>query len=212
MKPEHGPIPRTGASPYDISVTKSYYVPGENVKVSIKSSSDDIKGYLIQAREVGENQAIGTFAAPPTNGKYVNCGNSKSAITHSAILAVKAINFDWKPPLSLSGNVSFYATVVKDVATYWVKLQSPELYKREMQPTVQGNSTSKSGSMTTSTVEENSTSKSTTNSATEPTSTANSTCKPDGDRICGGAQTKHSILTLFFSSLFLALWQTAVET
>ena len=77
MKPEHGPIPQTGASPYDIRVTKSYYVPGENVKVSIKSSSNDIKGYLIQARKVGENQAIGTFAALPTNGKYVNCGNSK---------------------------------------------------------------------------------------------------------------------------------------
>ena len=77
MKPEHGPSPQTGASPYDIRVTKLYYEQGEKVKVSIKSSSVDIKGYLIQARKVGENQAIGTFAAPPTNGEYVNCGNSK---------------------------------------------------------------------------------------------------------------------------------------
>jgi hypothetical protein len=53
-------------------------MPGESVKVSIESSSDDmIKGYLIQARQVGANTAIGTFATLPTNGRYVNCGNSK---------------------------------------------------------------------------------------------------------------------------------------
>jgi hypothetical protein len=32
--------------------------------------------------------------------------------------------------MSLSGNISFFATVVKDKATFWVKLHSPELYKR----------------------------------------------------------------------------------
>ena len=196
MTPNHGSSPQTGASPYEIKVTKTYYVPGENVGVSIESSSDNIKGYLIQARSVGENSAIGTFAVIPANGEYVNCSNSKGAITHSDKLAVKTINFDWVPPSNLSGNVSFYATVVKDYSTFWVKLQSPELYKREMQPTVQGNSTSKSM----------------TNPATEPTSTANSTCKPGGNPKCDGAQTKHSILTLFFSSLFVALWQTVIET
>ena len=131
MTPNHGPLPQTGASPYEIKVTKKYYVPGENVRVSIESSSDNIKGYLIQARRVGENSAIGTFAAVPANGTYVNCSNSKGAITHSTRLAVKTINFDWVPPANFSGNVSFYATVVKNVSTFWVKLQSQELYKLE---------------------------------------------------------------------------------
>ena len=131
MTPSHGSPPQTGASPYEIKVTKTYYVPGENVSVSIESSSDNIKGYLIQARKVGENSTIGTFAALPANGQYVNCGNSQGAITHSTRLAVKTINFDWVPPSGLSGNVSFYATVVKDVSTFWVKLQSQELYKLE---------------------------------------------------------------------------------
>ena len=54
----------------------------------------------------------------------------QGAVTHSARLSVKTLNFEWEPPMSLSGNISFFATVVKDKATFWVKLQSPELYKR----------------------------------------------------------------------------------
>ena len=79
MMPEHaGSLPQARASPYEVRIKKSYYMPGESVKVSIESASDDmIKGYLIQAREVGANTAIGTFATLPTNGRYVNCGNSK---------------------------------------------------------------------------------------------------------------------------------------
>ena len=77
MSPSHGPLAQTGKSPYKIKVMKSYYMPGENVRVSIESSSDDIKGYLIQARQVGTNAAIGTFATPPAKGKYLNCGNSE---------------------------------------------------------------------------------------------------------------------------------------
>jgi hypothetical protein len=53
----------------------------------------------------------------------------QGAVTHSERLAVKKINFDWMPPSDFSGNVSFYATVVKNTSIFWVKLQSQELYK-----------------------------------------------------------------------------------
>ena len=82
MSPSHGSLPQTGPSPYKIKITKAFYMPGENVRVSIESSSDNIKGYLIQARQVGRNAAIGTFATLPANGKYVNCGNSKVRTVH----------------------------------------------------------------------------------------------------------------------------------
>ena len=55
-------------------------MPGENVKISIESWSDDIKGYLIQARLVGTNSATGMFAMLPANGKYVSCGNQKVSL------------------------------------------------------------------------------------------------------------------------------------
>jgi hypothetical protein len=77
MTPQHSASPQGGASPYEIKVAQSYYVAGQNVTVSIESSTDNIKGYLIQARKVGENTAIGMFAAAPTNGIFVNCGNEK---------------------------------------------------------------------------------------------------------------------------------------
>jgi hypothetical protein len=78
MTPNHGSVAQTAASPYEIKVNRTYYMPGENVRVSIESLGDNIKGYLIQARQVGgTGSAIGMFAAAPVNGKHVNCGNSK---------------------------------------------------------------------------------------------------------------------------------------
>ena len=77
MTPNHGVSAQSGTSPYLVKTEKPYYMPGENVKVSIESSSDDIKGYLIQARLVGTNSATGMFATLPANGKYVSCGNQK---------------------------------------------------------------------------------------------------------------------------------------
>ena len=50
MTPNHGVSAQSGSSPYTIKTANPYYVPGENVRVSIESSSDKIKGYLIQAQ------------------------------------------------------------------------------------------------------------------------------------------------------------------
>ena len=80
MTPGHGVPAQNGTSPYSVKTAKPYYVPGENVAISIESSSDDIKGYLIQARLVGANSATGMFATLPANGIYVSCGNDKVEI------------------------------------------------------------------------------------------------------------------------------------
>ena len=48
MTPSHGVSAQSGTSPYSVKTEKPYYMLEENVKVSIESSSDDIKGYLIQ--------------------------------------------------------------------------------------------------------------------------------------------------------------------
>jgi hypothetical protein len=77
MTPSHGAVAQAGASPYEVKVNWPYYMPGENVRVSIESSSDNIKGYLIQARQVGGNSATGLFSAAPVNGKHLNCSNIK---------------------------------------------------------------------------------------------------------------------------------------
>ena len=80
MTPNHDVSAQSDTSPYSVKTEKPYYMPGENVKVSIGSSSTDIKGYLIQARLVGANSATGMFTTLPASGKYVSCGNKRVGI------------------------------------------------------------------------------------------------------------------------------------
>lgn len=78
MEPIHGALAQTGEGPYKITVRESHYMPGQKVRVSIESSGNSvISGYLIQARRVGQSRAVGMFSAPPVNGRYLGCGNSK---------------------------------------------------------------------------------------------------------------------------------------
>ena len=78
MMPNHGvALSQTVASPYQVKVDKAYYMYGKKVHVSIESSSLDIKGFLIQARPVGQNSAIGMFSRLPGSTKFVSCGNNK---------------------------------------------------------------------------------------------------------------------------------------
>ncbi|CAB4011827.1 Hypothetical predicted protein [Paramuricea clavata] len=176
------------------------------------------------------------FASAPVDGKYLNCGNSKGALTHSTRLSVNTVTFEWEPPASLSGNISFFATVVKDTATFWVKLQSTELYKREMQPTqstqssatteqTQGSTTqpsvasthqetsSKSTDTTMSTAATTNTGNTSTTMSAMSTATtthmANNTCKPN-DSKCDGIQLNHNALFLFFVGLILLFWQNVM--
>ncbi|XP_046854359.1 putative defense protein Hdd11 isoform X2 [Xenia sp. Carnegie-2017] len=103
MMPRHDVPSQTVNSPYHVKVDKTFY-NDTKINVSIESLSEYIKGFLLQARQVGENTAIGMFSESslPENTKFVNCGNSKSAVTHSARLNVRTLTFDWEPPKGLS--------------------------------------------------------------------------------------------------------------
>ncbi len=102
VTPNHGPLAQTGASPYEIKVKKPYYMPMENV--SIESSSDNIKGYLIQARQLLSDWNVWNASH---RGQYLNCGNSKVELhidiiisTTTACLRFKCINSDSIVPLT----------------------------------------------------------------------------------------------------------------
>ncbi|XP_046852453.1 putative defense protein isoform X2 [Xenia sp. Carnegie-2017] len=142
MMPNHGAVSQTVASPYQVKVDKAYYMYGKKVNVSIESSNVSIKGFLIQARPVGQNSAIGMFSRLPGNTKFVSCGNNKGAVTHSARLNVRTLTFEWEPPKGISSNISFYATVVKDFSTFWVQIQSPELHIKVKNPSTSNQTTS----------------------------------------------------------------------
>jgi hypothetical protein len=61
--------------------------------------------------------------------EYLTAFFFQGAVTHRTNLRVKTVHFQWRTPSRLSGNIVFVATVVKDRATFWVKLQSTQLSK-----------------------------------------------------------------------------------
>lgn len=130
--------PQSIPSPFNVTVNKSYYKAGEPVQVTI-SGADIFKGILVQAREVGKDAAIGTFSDNlPSGVRHLMCGNAKNTVTHREPLSLKTITLDWLPPSDITtmGKISFFATVVKDRMTFWVKLESPELSKMEVTNTM----------------------------------------------------------------------------
>lgn len=81
MMPRHGVPSQTFNSPYHVKVDKTIY-NDTKINVSIESLSEYIRGFLIQARQVDYNTAVGMFSesSQPENTKFVNCGNSKVLI------------------------------------------------------------------------------------------------------------------------------------
>ena len=75
----HRAGPQTGESPFQVTADKSNYTAGEEVMVTIRSSSTArFLGLLVQAREIGKNDAIGTFPDPlPSDIKHLSCNNSQ---------------------------------------------------------------------------------------------------------------------------------------
>ena len=59
----------------------------------------------------------------------INLVFKQDSATHSKQLNLTNATLEWIPPTDVSGlgNISFYATVVKDKTNFWVMLKSPEL-------------------------------------------------------------------------------------
>ena len=104
------------------------------IELKPKSSGDEFKGFLIQARSVDGDDIIGTWEKldDKKNTKYLQCSNteseeSHSALTHSDPSPKESVKAKWTPPQDFSGKVKVLATLVKDFKTYWVKLESETL-------------------------------------------------------------------------------------
>ncbi|KAJ9600231.1 hypothetical protein L9F63_009478, partial [Diploptera punctata] len=128
MEPQHHSKPQTSPSPYSIKVSQNTIKAGETVTVTLEGNENSgiqFKGFFVQAR-VG-NTPIGKFDEG-TEIKLVDCGNSKgSAASHNDNKDKSSITLKWTAPASLSEDVRFRATFVKDGATYWVGQESNTL-------------------------------------------------------------------------------------
>ncbi|XP_044157222.1 putative ferric-chelate reductase 1 [Bufo gargarizans] len=129
MLPSHGnSAPQSSESPYIITVSKTTFLPGDIITVTISkksSASSSFKGFLLQARLVGGNRITGTFQ-PSDSGvaQTLTCGSQASAaVSHTNDNFKESVTAQWTAPEG-AGPVRFRATVLLSYDTFWTGVES----------------------------------------------------------------------------------------
>ncbi|KAH9524673.1 hypothetical protein Btru_027503 [Bulinus truncatus] len=132
VSPTHGTSTASGQSPYQLTLSRSNYTPGDTIKVTL--SGGQFHGFLIVARKTnGETKDIGTFTALP-NGTKITCSTTTGhGVTHSSRDVKTNVNFNWTAPFESVGDIVFKYSVVMDSKTnYFNNLNSSVV--RALQP------------------------------------------------------------------------------
>ncbi|MGH0155091.1 UNVERIFIED_CONTAM: hypothetical protein FKN15_038768 [Acipenser sinensis] len=129
MKPGHGHPSQSLPSPYTVTVDKSKFSTGDQIKVALSGSSTTFKGFLIQARDMADpsGDAIGSFTLVDHYvSQLLNCGEIKgSAVSHTSKSGKLKVEVVWNVPSNPPPAVQFFATVLQHYDTYWVKMPGP---------------------------------------------------------------------------------------
>ncbi|XP_051266205.1 putative ferric-chelate reductase 1 isoform X2 [Dicentrarchus labrax] len=131
MQPHHdGLSPQTGPAPFTVTTDRSHYRLGEAVTVQLQApSSTRFTGFLLQAREVGGESAVGSFAPTAAAVQRLTCSQKpNSAVSHTSASVKTSIQVTWiseapgdpKP-------IQFHASFVQNYWTFWVDVRSPAL-------------------------------------------------------------------------------------
>ncbi|KAM3915148.1 putative ferric-chelate reductase 1 [Leptodactylus fuscus] len=142
MLPSHGGNgPQSSVSPYTITVSKTTFVPGDTIAVTIqsKSGSDTFKGFLLQGRQVGGDWITGTFTiSDSSNTQTLTCGSqANSAVSHTNPNAKTSITATWTAPQG-AGPLRFRATVLSSYNTFWTGVESGILQALQISGTTCG--------------------------------------------------------------------------
>ncbi|KAF5894327.1 putative ferric-chelate reductase 1 isoform X2, partial [Clarias magur] len=129
MTPSHKRLPQTSPPPYTVTADTSSYKQGDTITVTLSATSESFKGFLLQARQVGGNSAVGSFSLVGLNSQLLNCaGVSNSAVAHTSSTSKKVIQSKWKAPTSGNlGNIEFRATFVRKTSIFWVGVKSSQI-------------------------------------------------------------------------------------
>ncbi|XP_075920458.1 uncharacterized protein LOC142923418 [Petromyzon marinus] len=111
MTPMHG-ANNFNKSLFSVSTADHTFNAITAVQVTIKG---EFTGFLLQARETGTANIVGTWGTPPNGTKYLQCTNSRNdAMTHTSNDSKRDLVFNWIPPGSNApSSIEFIATVVK---------------------------------------------------------------------------------------------------
>jgi len=127
MMPNHQAAAQATPSIYRMDVTK---LSDDTFTVTIVPTVNGItfKGFLIQARRDGTENAIGTFeGSVPAGTKTLNCRSTEDSVTHSNNELKTEVTFTWRSPGGSLAGTRFVATTCLDRVTFWVKYTSVDL-------------------------------------------------------------------------------------
>ncbi|CAN0385154.1 unnamed protein product [Lampetra fluviatilis] len=95
MTPNHG-ANNLKNSLFSVSTANNTFSARTAVQVTIKG---EFSGFLLQAREAGTANIVGTWDTPPNGTKYLQCTNSRNdTMTHTSNDSKTDLVFNWIPP------------------------------------------------------------------------------------------------------------------
>ncbi|XP_020625342.1 putative ferric-chelate reductase 1 [Orbicella faveolata] len=129
MQPISSQPPNT--SPYSIHVSSENYTRDAMITVTVNGTKA-IKGFIIQARAVGDARPVGTFQGPlSADQTFLWCsgGEEQNTVAHHRFKPPngslpKSLEFTWKAPGYSVGNITFWGTFVESYTIFWVSIQS----------------------------------------------------------------------------------------
>ncbi|XP_077135403.1 reelin domain-containing protein 1 [Ranitomeya variabilis] len=125
MKPKHiRALPQNPKKNYvSIYTNRSFYMPGEKVPVTLKSTRD-FMGFFLQARRISNDQVAGSFVLIPPGSKLLRCFEDGDTVTHSDKSLKRNLSFVWKSPDQPVGDIKFFVSVVQSYFVYWAQIES----------------------------------------------------------------------------------------
>ncbi|CAN2388800.1 hypothetical protein PRIEUP_LOCUS16746 [Pristimantis euphronides] len=125
MKPKHiRVLPQNLKKNYvTIYTNRSFYLPGEKVPVTLRSTRD-FMGFFLQARRVSNDQVAGSFVFIPPGSKLLRCFEDGDTVTHSDKSLKRNLSFVWKSPDQPVGDIKFFVSVVQSYFVYWARIES----------------------------------------------------------------------------------------
>lgn len=128
--------------PYEVTLSKTTYSPGENITVTVKgkTTTDLFRGFVIGAHPViGDTEnVVGKFVQLPADSTgmswYAEAQNEPNCVTHNSNGDRNTISFIWQAPSKNYGNLKFVAAVVKTFNTFWANVTSPVLTSTSTSP------------------------------------------------------------------------------
>ncbi|CDQ70995.1 unnamed protein product [Oncorhynchus mykiss] len=133
MTPRHGHDSSSKPAPYNITLDKHTFSPGDRITVTLRvvptSGSIHFKGFLIEARDAGnpDGPAVGSFSLlNPSESQLLHCDHTQgSAVSHTSKSKKTEIQAVWEAPKTPPSGVQFMATVVQKYKVYWVQIPGP---------------------------------------------------------------------------------------